>query len=71
MNFNGLGLLPGHQGVGGNAVLYTELAKSAREFHFKDADVVQIEEGNLKSLGDMSAIGVRWYKRHRIYERKL
>ncbi len=71
VNFNGTGLLPEYQGLGGNAILYTELAKSAREFGFLHADVVQVEEQNMKSLGDMAAIGVRWYKRHRLYRRAL
>jgi hypothetical protein len=71
VNLNGTGLLPGHRGLGANAVLYTELSKSVYEFGFEHADVVQVEEGNTKSLGDMAAIGVRWYKRHRIYRRVL
>ena len=70
-NFNGLGLLPGHQGVGANAILYTELAKSVREFHFEHAETVQVEEQNLKSLAEQDALGVRWYKKHRIYRREL
>lgn len=71
VNFNGTGLLPGHRGVGANAVLYTEMARTIRDHGFAHADVVEIEEGNLKSLGDMSAIGVSWYKKHRVYEKGL
>jgi len=71
VNCSGTGLVPEHRGVGANAVLYTELAKSMRDFRFRDADVVQAEERNLKSLGDMAAIGVRWYKRHRVYRRAV
>jgi len=70
-NINGVGILPAHQGLGGNAVLYTELAKTLRAFNFEHIDVVQVEEGNLKSLADMRAIGVKWYKRHRGYKRAL
>lgn len=71
VNLNGLGLLEGHRGVGANAVLYTELAKSVKDFGFEHADVVQVEENNTKSLGEMAAIGVTWYKQHRIYRRVL
>lgn len=71
VNFNGTGLLPGHRGVGANAVLYTEMARTIQKFGFKHADVVQIEEKNIKSMGDMSAIGVEWYKKHRVYEKLL
>ncbi len=70
-NFNGTGLLPGHRGVGANAVLYTEMARTIQKFGFKHADVVQIEEQNIKSMGDMSAIGVQWTKKHRVYEKIL
>jgi hypothetical protein len=71
VNLNGLGLLPEHRGVGANAVLYTELARSVYDYGFEHADVVQIEERNDKSLGEMAALGVEWYKRHRIYWRAL
>jgi GNAT superfamily N-acetyltransferase len=71
VDLNGLGLLPEHRGVGANAVLYTELARSVYDYGFEHADVVQIEERNDKSLGEMAALGVEWYKRHRIYRRAL
>ena len=67
VNVNGMGLLPEHRGVGANAVLYTEMAKSVSEFGFKHADVVQVEEKNAKSLAEMAALGVQWYKTHRVY----
>jgi hypothetical protein len=70
-NLNGLGLLEKYRGVGANAVLYTELAKSVHEYGFEHADVVQVEERNAKSLAEMAAIGVNWYKKHRIYRRPL
>lgn len=71
VNLNGLGLLPEHQGVGGNAILYTELVKSIHEFGFEHADLVQVEEENYKSRAEMSTLGVQWYKQHRIYRRAL
>jgi hypothetical protein len=52
-------------------VLYTEMARSIQEFAFEHAEVVQVEERNVKSMGDMKAIGVEWYKKHRVYEREL
>jgi hypothetical protein len=57
--------------VGANAVLYTEMAKSMRGFGFKHADVVQAEEKNAKSLAEMAALGVQWYKTHRVYRRDV
>lgn len=71
VNFNGLGLLPDHQGSGGTAILLTELARTAEQFPFEHADVVQVEEGNAKSQAEMATIGVRWYKRHRVFRRAI
>jgi hypothetical protein len=70
-NVNGVGLLPAYQGLGANAVLYTELEKSLRPYGFEHVDVVQINETNYKSFSDMENIGVKWYKRHRAYLRSL
>jgi hypothetical protein len=70
-NFNGAGLLPEHQGVGANAVLYTELGKTVLDFNFEHADLVQVAENNVKSIGEVEAAGAEWYKRHRVYRREL
>ncbi len=65
---NGIGLLPRYQGLGANALLYTELIKTVRARGWAEhCDIVQIAETNAKSLGEMAAAGVRWYKKHRIY----
>ncbi len=71
VNFNGVGLLPEHQGVGANAVLYTELADSVSEFGFEHADLVQVADTNIESMGEVEAVRGEWYKRHRIYQRNL
>ncbi|MBN1667199.1 MAG: hypothetical protein JW862_08915 [Anaerolineales bacterium] len=70
-DFNGIGLLPEHQGVGATAILYTELEKTAREFDFEHANIVQIAETNMKSFGEADHLGVTWDKRHRSYQVKL
>lgn len=70
-NLNGIGLLPQHQGVGANAILYTELEKSFRQFGFRHADFVQVSEENVKSLSEVSFVTTNWYKRHRIYRRDI
>ena len=71
VNFNGVGLLPEHQGVGANAVLYTEMAKTVLAFDFERADLVQVADTNVESMGEVRAVGGEWYKRHRIYRRSL
>ena len=71
VNINGVGMLPNFQGLGGNAILYTEIDKSVKSFGFKHIDIVQVNETNFSSYHDMEAIGVQWYKRHRSYKREL
>jgi hypothetical protein len=68
---NGAGLLPEYQGVGANVLLYTELAKTIKDYGFEFADLVQVNEVNKSSMADMESIGVNWYKRHRAYVRDL
>jgi hypothetical protein len=71
--FNGVGILPAYQGAGANAVLYTELARTVKDnrYHFEHGDLVQVAETNMQSMGDMTAAGPEWYKRHRVYVRTL
>lgn len=71
VNVNGVGILPELRGLGANALLYTELAKTVHEFGFKHIEVIQVDETNFKSRNDMEAIGVQWIKRHRNYRRSL
>lgn len=70
-NINGTGLLPEYQGLGANVLLYTELAKTIKDYGFESADLVQVNEVNRASMADMEAVGVKWYKRHRAYIRDL
>ncbi|MCD4738312.1 MAG: hypothetical protein K8R89_03520, partial [Anaerolineae bacterium] len=66
---NGIGLLPQYQGVGANAVLYTELMETMQARGADFLEVAYVAESNVKSLSDMSALNVNWYKRHRIYHK--
>jgi len=71
LDANGIGILPEHQGVGANAVLYQELERTFREFNFDHVETVQIREDNRESLGENSALNVSWYKTHRVYTKNL
>ncbi len=71
VNINGVGVLPDYQGMGVNAILYTEIKKSVEQFGFEHIDVVQVSEENFKSRSDMENMGIRWYKSHREYQRTL
>jgi hypothetical protein len=71
MSGNGVGLLPEYQGMGGSTLLYVELAKTLKAAKATHCDLAQAMETNVKSLGDMNAIGAQWYKRHRVYRRAI
>ena len=73
VNFNGVGVLPKYQGIGANAVLYTELGHTLAhtEHNFKHGDFVQVADTNVESLGDAMAMQMDFYKRHRVYRRVL
>ena len=60
---NGVGVVPKYQGVGANAVLYTELVKilKSTDFAFQHADYVQVADTNIESLRDAIAIRMKWF----------
>jgi GNAT superfamily N-acetyltransferase len=67
LNGNGIGLLPEYQGFGATALLYSEFEKTFKQRNAIWCEVAQAMETNIKSLGDMNAVGVKWHKRHRVY----
>ncbi len=68
---NGAGILPQFQGRGGNALLYSEMEKTVREFGFQHADLTQIAESAVQMRRDLENIGGKPYKNHRVYRREL
>ena len=71
VNINGVGVSPEFQGMGVNAILYTEMRKSVGQFDFDHVDIVQVGEDNFQSRSDMETMGIQWYKSHRAYQRDL
>jgi GNAT superfamily N-acetyltransferase len=68
---NGAGILPEYQGRGGNALLYSEMEKTVREFDFQQADLTQIAESAVQMRRDLENVGAEPYKNHRVYRRDL
>ena len=68
---NGAGILPRYQRLGGNALLYSMLEKIATQKRFLHVDAVQIAESTELMLADVSTLGGRVYKVHRLYQREL
>jgi GNAT superfamily N-acetyltransferase len=71
ISFNGAGILPEFQGIGGNALLYSEMEKSIREFNFKYGDFTQVAESAVQMRRDLENLGGKAYKNHRVYKRQL
>lgn len=72
ISFNGVGILPEYQGLGGNAIMYAELEKS---MHTKDqfvhAELTQVAETAEQMRKDLKNLGVKFYKNHRVYQRDI
>ena len=72
LNFNGAGLLEKYRGLGGTAILFSEIYKSATESgQFKHAEIVQIRTENENMLREMRNFGIDFYKTHRLYGKEL
>lgn len=67
ISFNGAGILPEYQGMGGNALMYSEMAKSMNEYPFKHGDLPQVAETTKQMRADLENIGGVPYKNHRVY----
>ncbi len=68
---NGAGILPEFQGRGGNALLYSEMEKTIRDYHFKYADLTQVAESAIQMRSDLVNLGGMPYKNHRVYRRPI
>jgi hypothetical protein len=62
-----MGILEEFQGHGGNALLYSEMEKTFREFDFEHADLTQIAETAVQMRNDLENLGGIAYKNHRVY----
>lgn len=72
LNFLINAVLPQYQGLGANMILYDEMAKTLLDDRYEFADLVQVQESNMKMLGDIEhLIENDRYKRHRVYHKAL
>lgn len=72
ININGAGMIEEYRGLGGTAILYSELFKSVRENpRYRHAEVVQIGVENEKMQREMENFGIEFNKVHRVYFRDL
>jgi hypothetical protein len=72
ININGAGMIKEYQGLGGTAILFSEMFKSVQENpRYRHAEVVQIGMENDKMQREMENFGINFNKIHRLYERDL
>ncbi len=69
---NGMGILPEHQGHGGNALLYYELGKTLLDFkQFEDVEMTQVAETTRQMRADLKNLNGVEYKNHRVYKKSI
>jgi len=72
ININGAGMIEEYRGLGGTAILYSEMFKSVVENpRYQSAEVVQIGLENERMQREMENFGVDFYKIHRTYQKDL
>jgi hypothetical protein len=71
LDINGAGMIEGFRGVGGTAILFSEMCKSILERNPQHVEVVQIGADNDRMLRELRDLGVDFYKVHRMYQRAL
>jgi hypothetical protein len=71
VNINGAAIIDKYRGLGGTAILFSEMYKSIRKGKFEHADIVQIGVKNEKMQLELRNLGIDFYKTHRLYQRDL
>jgi hypothetical protein len=72
LDFNGIGILPEYQGMGGNAIIFDELSKAANATEqFKQSELTQVAETAVQMRKDLANLGAKFYKNHRVYKLEL
>lgn len=71
VDINGAGMVARYRGLGGTALLFTEMYDSVVEGGFLHADLVQIGVDNDKMQRELRDLGINFYKTHRLYQRTL
>ncbi|MGD8604665.1 MAG: hypothetical protein PVF49_08835 [Anaerolineales bacterium] len=67
LNINGAGMVESYRGLGGTALLFSELYKTVVDSRFEHADLVQIGLENQPMQRELRKLGVDFYKAHQMY----
>jgi hypothetical protein len=72
VSVNGMGILPEHQGHGGNALLYYAMGQTLLDFkQFVHVEMTQVAETTEQMRADLKNLNGVEYKNHRVYHKKL
>ncbi|NMC85948.1 MAG: hypothetical protein GYA58_11740 [Anaerolineaceae bacterium] len=71
VSVNGAGVLPEYHGLGGNAIMYAEMEKTIKEFHFDHCEMTQVAETAAQMRKDLINLGGQPYKNHRIFHKTI
>jgi hypothetical protein len=71
VSINGAGILHEFQGRGGNALLYSEMEKTVKNFRFNHADLTQVAETAVQMRHDLVNLGGKPYKNHRVFGKAI
>jgi hypothetical protein len=72
VSVNGMGILPAHQGRGGNAILYAEMGRTVLDSgQFEHIEMTQVAETTEQMRADLKNLNGVEYKNHRVYRKKL
>lgn len=72
LDFNGIGILPEYQGMGGNALLFDALNRASKSNpRFIHSELTQVAETAVQMRKDLENLGVRYYKNHRVYKLEI
>jgi hypothetical protein len=71
ITFNGTGILANYHGLGGNALMYSEMQNTVRDYHFEHIDMPQVAETAVQMRKDLINLGGKEYKNHRVYRRSI
>lgn len=69
LDFNGIGILQEYQGMGGNALIFDAILRSARANpQFTHFELTQVAETATQMRKDLDNLRVHSYKNHRVYK---
>ncbi len=72
VSVNGMGILPQHQGHGGNALLYVEMGDTLLNFgQFQHVEMTQVAETTRQMRADLKNLNGVEYKNHRVYRKDI